>query len=76
MRKDMQPLIKLEKEIKGRLMSIKESAAMTRKEEMEEEIVHLEVSLEFCFVTYSILYFQLELRVDQFYSHFAFDITE
>lgn len=76
MRKDMQPLIKLEKEIKGRLMSIKESAAMTRKEEMEEEIVHLEVSLEFCSVTYSILYFQLELRVDQFYSHFAFDITE
>ena len=42
LRKDLQPLLKLEKEVKGRLMSIKETAAMTRKEEIEEEIVYLE----------------------------------
>jgi len=42
LRKVLQPLLKLEKETKGRLLSIKETTAMTKKEEIEEEIVHLE----------------------------------
>ncbi len=42
LRKELQPLIKLEKETKGRLLSIKETAMMTRKEEIEEEILILE----------------------------------
>ncbi len=49
LRRDLKPLIKLEKETKGRLMSIKETAAMTRKEEIEEEIVNFEVSIEISF---------------------------
>jgi len=44
LRKELQPLIKLEKEVKGRLMSIKETSAMTKKEELEEEIIQLENS--------------------------------
>jgi len=42
LRKEMQPMLKLEKEAKGRLLSIKETAMMTRKEEIEEEILDLE----------------------------------
>ena len=42
LRKELQPLIKLEKETKGRLLSIKETAMMTRKEEIDEEILNLE----------------------------------
>lgn len=43
LRKELHPLLKLEKETKGRLLSIKETAAMTRKHEIEEEIIQLEV---------------------------------
>lgn len=42
LRKELNPLLKLEQETKGRLLSIKETAAMTRKQEIEEEIVNLE----------------------------------
>jgi len=42
LRKELHPLIKLEQETKGRLLSIKETAAMTRKQEIEEEILQLE----------------------------------
>ncbi len=42
LRKELQPLLKLEKETKGRLLSIKETAMMTRKEEIEDEILVLE----------------------------------
>lgn len=44
LRKEMQPLIKLEKETNGRLLSIKEISAMTRKEEIEDDILYLEES--------------------------------
>jgi hypothetical protein len=44
LRKEMQPLLKLEKETKGRLMSIKETTAMGRKDEIEDEILYFEVS--------------------------------
>jgi len=42
LRKEMQPLLKLEKETKGRLLSIKETTLLGRKEEIEEEIYILE----------------------------------
>lgn len=42
LRKEMQPLLKLERETKGRLLSIKETTIMARKEEIEEEIYILE----------------------------------
>lgn len=42
LRKEMQPLLKLEKETKGRLMSIKETTAMGRKDEIEDEILYFE----------------------------------
>jgi hypothetical protein len=41
----MQPLIKLEKETNGRLLSIKEISAISRKEEIEDDIIYLEVSI-------------------------------
>ena len=44
LRKEMQPLLKIEQAAKGRLLSIKETAAMTRKEEIEDDILYLEVS--------------------------------
>ena len=45
LRKEMQPLIKLEKETNGRLLSIKEISAISRKEEIEDDIIYLEVSI-------------------------------
>merc|ERR1712238_616235 len=42
LRKEMKPIIKLQDEARGRLMSLKETAAITRKEEIEEEIEQLE----------------------------------
>ncbi len=42
LRKEMQPLLKLERETKGRLLTIKETTIMARKEEIEEEILVLE----------------------------------
>lgn len=42
LRKEMQPLLKLEKETKGRLLSIKETTAMGRKDEIEDEILYFE----------------------------------
>ena len=45
LRKELHPLIQLEKETKGRLLSIKETAAMTRKQEIEDEILELEVCM-------------------------------
>lgn len=42
LRKEMQPLLKLEKETKGRLLSIKETTMMSRKEEIEDEILEFE----------------------------------
>lgn len=42
LRKELHPLLQLEKETKGRLLSINETAAMTRKHEIEEEIIQLE----------------------------------
>ena len=40
--KEMQPLLKLEKETKGRLLTVKETTILARKEEIEEEILILE----------------------------------
>ena len=37
-------MLKMEKEAKGRLLTIKETAAMTRKEEIEDEIVMMEAN--------------------------------
>lgn len=45
LRKEMQPLLKLEIETKGRLMSIKETTAMGRKDEIDDEILYFEVSI-------------------------------
>ncbi len=42
LRKEMQPLTKMEQAAKGRLLTLKETAAMTRKEEIEEEIIDFE----------------------------------
>lgn len=42
LRQEMAPLVLLEQETKGRLLSIKEQTKMTRKIEIEEEIVQLE----------------------------------
>jgi len=42
LRKEMQPLLKLEKEKKGQLLSLKETTTLARKDEIEEEIVILE----------------------------------
>lgn len=42
LRKEMQPLLKLEKETKGRLLSIKETTILARKDEIEQEILELE----------------------------------
>jgi len=42
LRKEMQPLLKLEKETKGRLLSLKETTTLARKDEIEEEIEILE----------------------------------
>jgi len=42
LRKEMQPLLKLERETKGRLLTIKETTILARKEEIEEEILVLE----------------------------------
>lgn len=44
LRKELAPLLKMEKEAKGRLLTIKETAAMTRKEEIEDEIVMMEAN--------------------------------
>jgi len=44
LRKEMQPLLKLEKETKGRLLSLKETTTLARKDEIDEEILYLEVS--------------------------------
>lgn len=40
--KEMQPLLKLEKETKGRLLTIKETTTLARKDEIEAEILNLE----------------------------------
>jgi len=42
LRKEMQPLLRLERETKGRLLSLKETTVMSRKDEIEEEIRILE----------------------------------
>lgn len=42
LRKEMQPLLKLEKETKGRLLSLKETTVLSRKDEILEEIEILE----------------------------------
>jgi len=42
LRKEMQPLLKLESETKGRLLSLKETTTLARKDEIEEEIADLE----------------------------------
>jgi len=42
LRKEMQPLLKLEKETKGRLLSLKETTVLARKDEIDEEIQILE----------------------------------
>jgi len=42
LRKEMQPLIRLETSTKGRLMTLKETTALGRKIEIVEEIEHLE----------------------------------
>jgi len=42
LRKEMQPLLQLEKETKGRLLSLKETTILARKEEIQEEIEILE----------------------------------
>uniref|UniRef100_A0A7S2JSB7 Uncharacterized protein n=1 Tax=Leptocylindrus danicus TaxID=163516 RepID=A0A7S2JSB7_9STRA len=44
LRTEMRPLEKLEAESRGRLLSIKETSMLTRKTEIEEEIVNLENS--------------------------------
>lgn len=42
-RKELQPLLEMEDEAKGRLLSIKETKSLARKEEILEEIIQLEV---------------------------------
>lgn len=42
LRLEMAPIVKLESDAKGRLLSIKEQAKITRKNEIEEEIYELE----------------------------------
>lgn len=42
LRKEMQPLLKLESDAKGRLLSLKETTTLARKDEIEEEIADLE----------------------------------
>lgn len=42
LRKEMQPLVKLEKDSKGRLLTLKETSLLSRKEEILDEISDLE----------------------------------
>lgn len=42
LRKEMQPLLKLENQTKGRLLTLKETTTLSRKYEIEEEITELE----------------------------------
>lgn len=42
LRRELQPLLKLESETKGRLLTLKETTALARKEEIELEILQLE----------------------------------
>ena len=45
LRKELAPLLKLEASAKGRLLTLKESQSIARKEQIEAEIAELEVSL-------------------------------
>ena len=42
LRKEIQPMVKLEAEARGRLLTLKETTAMAKKDEIEEEILILE----------------------------------
>lgn len=42
LRKEMQPLLKLESQTKGRLLTLRETTTLARKDEIEEEIWNLE----------------------------------
>ncbi|CAB9531762.1 expressed unknown protein (Partial), partial [Seminavis robusta] len=44
LRKELEPLLDVEEASKGRLLSVKETQALGRKEEIEEQIMQLEVS--------------------------------
>ena len=63
LRKEQLPLIELEKAAKGRLLSIKESQSIARKEEIETEIQDLESSSRQWFETDAM--FQARIKVTQ-----------
>lgn len=63
LRKEQVPLIELEKAAKGRLLSIKESQSIARKEEIDNEIHELELSSRQWFETDTM--FQARIKVTQ-----------
>jgi hypothetical protein len=61
LRKEQAPLLELEKAAKGRLLTLKESQAMARKEEIDDEIKELELSSRQWYETDSM--FQARIKV-------------
>ncbi len=69
LRKEQLPLLELEKAAKGRLLSIKESQSMARKDEIENEVHELELSSRQWFETDSMFEARIKVTLSNWEKH-------